>query len=120
MRLLFLILLLANVAAIGYIRFAERRAGADDQSALLQINPDKVKLLKPATPPAGQNEKSSALPVAQRACLEWGVFSTDDSPRAAAALSALQPPLKVSQRQTEDTYWVHIPAQRTRADALNT
>jgi len=120
MRLLFLMLLLINIAAIGYIRFAERRAGADDQAALLQINPDKVKLLKPATAPAGDTQKSSSLPAAQRACLEWGTFSPDDSPRVAAALTALQPPLKVSQRQSDDTYWVHIPSLRTRADALNT
>jgi hypothetical protein len=120
MRLLFLMLLLINIAAIGYIRFAERRAGADDQAALLQINPDKVKLLKPATAPAGDTQKSSSLAAAQRACLEWGTFSPDDSPRVAAALTALQPPLKVSQRQSDDTYWVHIPSLRTRADALNT
>ena len=120
MRLLFLMLLLINIAAIGYIRFAERRAGADDQAALLQINPDKVKLLKPATSPAADTQKSSSLPAAQRACLEWGTFSPDDSPRVAAALTALQPPLKVSQRQSDDTYWVHIPSLRTRADALNT
>ncbi len=47
MRLLFLILLLANVAAFGYIRFAESRAGADAQNAPLQISPEKMKLLKP-------------------------------------------------------------------------
>ena len=57
MRLLFLILLLANVAAFGYIRHAESRAGADAQNALLQINPEKMILLKPA-----RKDKAAAAP----------------------------------------------------------
>ena len=57
MRLLFLILLLANVAAFGYIRFAESRSGADAQNALLQISPEKMKLLKP-----GRKDKAAAAP----------------------------------------------------------
>ena len=50
MRLLFLIFLLLNAAAFGYIRFAESRTGAANQIALLQIAPDKMKLLKPGAP----------------------------------------------------------------------
>ena len=47
MRMLFLILLLANLIGFAYIRYAESRAGADAQIALLQISPEKLKLLKP-------------------------------------------------------------------------
>ena len=46
MRLLFLVLLLLNAVAYGYVRFAEGRAGADNQLPLLQIAPEKMKLLK--------------------------------------------------------------------------
>ena len=43
MRLLFLILLLLNAVAYGSIRFAEGRAGSDNQLPLLQIAPEKMK-----------------------------------------------------------------------------
>ena len=57
MRLLFLLVLLANVAAFGYIRFAESRAGADAHNALLQISPEKIKLLQP-----GSKDKAATTP----------------------------------------------------------
>ncbi len=56
MRLLFLVLLLANVAAFGYIRYTESSAGADAQIALLQISPEKMKLLKPGALPAPRQD----------------------------------------------------------------
>ena len=62
MRLLFLILLLLNAAAFGYIRFAESRTGADNQIALLQIAPDKMKLLKPGAPRPERKDAASPQP----------------------------------------------------------
>ena len=73
MRLLFLILLLLNAAAFGYARFAESRAGADGQLALLQIAPERMKLLKPAASAADRKVAGRVL-----ACLEWGSFAGDD------------------------------------------
>lgn len=118
MRLLFLILLLANVAAFGYIRFAESRAGADAQNALLQISPEKMKLLKPR----GKDKAAAALPSSPPrpalACLEWGSFAAEDVTRAAAALAQLDLGDKVSQR---DAGWlVYIPPFKTKADADKT
>ncbi len=57
MRLAFLILFLANVAAFGYIRFAESRVGADARNALLQISPEKIRVLK-----RERRDKDTAVP----------------------------------------------------------
>jgi len=118
MRLLFLIFLLANAAAFGYIRFAESRVGADAQIALLQISPDKMKLLKPGAPAPARTDKGAASRAQPGlVCLEWGAFAADDVPRAAAALAKLALGDKVSQRDAGLSYWVYIPPLKTRADA---
>jgi hypothetical protein len=114
MRLLFLIFLLANAAAFGYIRYAEKRSGSDAQIALLQISADKVKLLKPnsSRPPERKAQAQPAL-----VCLEWGGFSAEDSTRAAAAIAKLDFGDKVTQRTTGDGFWVYVPPLKTKADA---
>ena len=108
MRLLFLILLLANVAAFGYIRYAESRVGTDAPIALLQISPEKLKLLKPESAPRAQPSL---------ACLEWGSFAAEDSVRAAAALAKFGLGDKLAQRDSGNSYWVYIPPFKTMADA---
>lgn len=118
MRLLFLILLLANVVAFAYIRYAEGRPGADAQIALLQISPDKVKLLKPGARPAERRDKAApALLQPSLACLEWGSFVIEDTARAAAALAKLELGDKLTQRDSGDGFRVYIPPFKTKADA---
>ena len=118
MRLLFLILLLANLIAFAYIRYAESRAGVDAQFALLQISPEKVKLLKPR----GKDKAAAALPSSPPqpalACLEWGSFTAADAPRAAAALARFDLADKLSQREVSDAgWWVYLPPLKTKAEA---
>lgn len=117
MRLLFFIFLLANAAAFGYIRYAERRGGAEAQIALLQISPDKVKLLKPAVARPAERKDRAAQALPSLVCLEWGGFVAEDTARAAAALAKLEFGDKVTQRATGDGYWVYIPPLKTKADA---
>ena len=119
MRLLFLILLLANFLAFAYIRYAESRAGADAQIALLQISPDKLKLLPPQTRDKTANARSSsAPPAATAACLEWGGFAAEEAPRAAAALAQFDLGDKLSQREVSDAgWWVYVPPFKTKAEA---
>ena len=118
MRLLFLIVLLANVAAFGYIRFAESRVNADAQIALLQISPDKMKLLKSGAPPPARKEQGAATrPQPALVCLEWGAFAADEMARATAALAKFALGDKVSQRENGESYWVFIAPLKTRADA---
>ena len=114
MRLLFLILVLLNAVAFGYIRFAESRAGADNQIPLLQIAPEKMKLVKPGAPTGPRTDASRAQP--QLVCLEWGGFAAEESARAGAALEKIGVTDKVSQRETADVYWVYIPPSKTQAE----
>ena len=117
LRLLFLILLLTNVAVFSYIRYAESRAGADAQNSLLQISPDKVKLLKPAAPlPAARSKDAAMQAQSSLACLEWGGFSAQDVVRAATALARFELGDKLSQREGGESYQVYIPALK-KADA---
>jgi hypothetical protein len=114
MRLLFLLALLANAATYAYIRYTESRAGADAQIAMLQISPDKVKLVKAgAVSPAANREK----PPSSAVCVEWGGFAGDDAARAAAALAAFEFGERLSRRDAAPSFWVHIPPLKSRADA---
>jgi len=117
MRLLFLTLLLANVAAFGYIVYAEGRAGGDAQIMMLQISPEKVKLLNPSVPsPPLRKDMSLAPP--RLACLEWGAFAGDDIARAQSALARFDLSDKVAQRAAgESGWWVFIPPLKTKAEA---
>lgn len=118
MRLLFLILLLANVMAFGYIRYEESRAGADAQIALLQISPEKMKLLKPsAKAPASRKDSEAAAPQPGLVCLEWSGIEADDAARVAAALARLELGDRVSQREGGAGWWIYIPPLKTRAEA---
>lgn len=113
MRLIFLLALLANVATFAYLRYADSRSGADAQIALLQISPDKVKLVKAGPLTAAGREK----PALSAACVEWGGFGADDAPKAIAALAKLDLGNRLSQRDSTGNYWVFIPPLKSRADA---
>jgi cell division protein FtsN len=114
MRLFFLLVVLANAATFAYIRYAESRAGADAQIAMLQISPDKVKLVKAGALPAAANREKPPLSLV---CVEWGAFGADDAARAAAALAKLDLGERLSRREAGESYWVHIPPMKTRAEA---
>ncbi len=114
MRIFFLLVLLANVATFAWLQYAEGRSSADAQIALLQISPDKVRLVKAgAVPPAANREK----PALSTVCVEWGPIGAEDTARAAAALAKLDLGGRLSPREAGDSYWVHIPPMKSRADA---
>src|SRR4051812_45686087 len=115
MRLFFLILLLLNAGVFGYIRFAESRGSVDNQWMLLQIAPEKMRLIKPvATPQPPGKGASNARPAL--VCLEWGGFSPDESTKAGAALEQVGMRDKVTQRESSDRYWVYIPPMKSQAE----
>ena len=118
MRMLFLILLLANLVGLAYIRYAESRAGADAQIDLLQISPEKLKLLKPRSGEKASAATPSSPPQPALACLEWGSFAAEDAPRAAAALARFELADKLAQRELSDGgWWVYLPPFKTKAEA---
>lgn len=118
MRTLFLLMLLVNLGALGYIQYAESRAGGDQQFTLLQINPEKLKLLTLAR--GNTAAAQQPLPGARSGlvCLEWGGVAAADAERAAAALVRLGLGDRVSQRDSgEGGFWVYVPPLNTRAEA---
>jgi len=127
-RALFLLLILANLAYFAYSRIALEGAGSGDQAAQLQINPEKIKLLKaaggtlPETPPAPARSIPPAAPkpapTVPAACLEWGIFAGPNVARAEDALARLELPAGQVERVVTDAggYWVHVPPMKTKAE----
>ena len=128
MRALFLLLILANLAYFAYSRVALEGAGSGNQVSQLQINPDRIKLLKaaggalPETPPAAAKSIPPAAPkpapAVPAACLEWGIFAGPNVARAEGALAQLELPAGQVERVVTDAggYWVHIPPLKTKAE----
>ena len=130
MRVLFWILLSANVIFFAMMQWGGRLA-ADDQAVQAQpaLHEEKISLLHapqsnasalspasaPTAIPADKSVQSANKP--DTLCMEWGEFSGADLARASAALSALQAGNKSSQRQIEYNigYWVYIPPTRDKA-----
>jgi len=127
-RALFLLLILANLAYFAYSRVALEGAGSGNQVSQLQINPDRIKLLKaaggalPETPPAAAKSIPPAAPkpapAVPAACLEWGIFAGPNVARAEGALAQLELPAGQVERVVTDAggYWVHIPPLKTKAE----
>lgn len=121
MRFWFLLLLIANaVCALG-IYLAEHGPDAAAQAAALQINPDKVKLMKPSTPAAGSptaSTVSTAAAARTPVCLEWGAVAATDTARAEAALAPLQLGERLTRRESGDAlYWVYIRGLKGKPEA---
>ena len=127
MRLLFLLLLAANLALFAWwAYYAPSDATADPEPLRRQLSPEKIRLLdgrelkalvaaKPKPPPA-----ASAVPAAAGACIEWGGFAVAEAPKAEQALAPLALGARLSQRRSEETagWWVFIPPQANRPAAL--
>lgn len=132
MKLLFLLLLLANLAVFAVLQWGGD--GSADAGRHLPLQAERIRLLGEPTPAATAPVEPAAVPVpvltpkppdspvAPVACIRWG-------PIAAARLdeaSALLAPLKLGDRlviqaqgEPGGPYWVYIPplANKTLADA---
>ncbi|MEK7437432.1 MAG: SPOR domain-containing protein [Pseudomonadota bacterium] len=139
MRLLFYILMLANATFFAYGWFGPgAQAGGDAQIISQQLNPEKIRLLRPeqvgtltrdpaaAKPEAVKPEAvkpEAAKPEAVKsvsACLEWGAFGNSDLARVEQALAPLALGAKLSQRRQEDIagFWVYIGPLASRQFAV--
>jgi hypothetical protein len=125
MRALFLVLLFANLAFFAWARYLSPADAAADSTPLTrQIEPEKLRILGtgdplPAPKPAPAAAATPAGPAAQ-ACMEWGSFTLVDAPRAQKMLEPLALGARLAQRRTEETagWWVYVPPQGTRQNAL--
>ena len=85
-----------------------------------QIEPEKLKVLRPRRPAArlGREEREARRPFSRSvgACIEWGSFTLADAARAELALEPLALGARLAQRRTEEqaAWWVFIPSQGSR------
>ncbi|MGE0874078.1 MAG: SPOR domain-containing protein [Burkholderiales bacterium] len=137
MRLVFLLLVLANLAFFAWstlLHDADR--GSDQKPLRAQIEPDRIRVLpatgmaaatapKPQAPqpavaaPAPAAAPAAAPTQAVAACIEWGSFTLTAAPAAEAALAPLALGTRLARRQVEETanWWVYMPPQGNRQNA---
>ena len=124
MRLLFLALVLANLAFFAYTRFAGESAARSSFSQL-EVSPEKIRVLKASgksppdriAPPAGAAPANMAT-AAPTACIEWGVFAGPAVARADTAIARLELPQERVERTVTDAggYWVYVPPLKTKPE----
>ncbi len=132
MRLLFLLLLAANLGFFAWARFLAPPDPAVDRQPLgQQLEPHKLRIVserelataaaepKPAAPPEPKPATPPPEP-AKIACLEWGSFNPAEATRAAQRLESLALGARLAQYRGEESanWWVHMPPQGSRAAAL--
>jgi len=119
-RTLFLALVFANVALYAWWRYGPPADAADSAPLARQIEPGRLKVLRPADLPPPAPAKSEKAAPAAAACLEWGSFTPADTARAELALEPLALGARVAQRRIEEiaAWWVFIPSQGSRQAAL--
>jgi hypothetical protein len=139
-RLAFLLLLAANVGFFAWMRYLSPADPAVDRQPLArQLEPQALRIVPegevarlpaaPAAKPKPEAQKPAPEPApkpaaepapATLACLEWGSFSPADAARAAERLDPLELGARLAQYRGEETasWWVHMPPQGSRANAL--
>ena len=80
MRLLFAVLVVANLVLAAYALFAPQPRSPDAALLDSQLNADKIRIVPP---------RPAVVPARQGACIEWGTFSAAELPVAREAIGAL-------------------------------
>ncbi len=114
MRILIVLLLLANVTMYLYTRLDT--GGGEAVLLQDQVQPDKIKLITPQQVAALGPAKVAAL---NDVCVEWGPFADADRTRAMSEIEPLALGRLVSQKKVEieSGYWVNMGPFTTRAAA---
>jgi hypothetical protein len=127
-RIVFFLLLLANLGFFAWAYFGAGRASDEPQLVEQQLNPQEIRLLAPEQIAKLAAERAKQVterpkppprpPVA--ACLELGGFGPGDAVRVQQALEPLALGSRLSQRRAEEvaSYWVFMPPLRN-AQAAN-
>jgi hypothetical protein len=117
MRLVFLLLVLANVAFFTWSRYLAPGDAVADGVLAREHEPERLKIVPPGEPPLAP----AVAPRAEAgACLEWGSFTPWDFSRAEKALEPLALGARLTQRRSEENagWWVFIPSMGSRQGAL--
>jgi len=128
MRLLFLLLVLANVGFYAWARyFAEPTWTSDPSPLARQIDPGKLRIVAAAELARGAARKPKAVPEPDKvtvppailACVQWGSFTVPDAARAEKVLEPLDLGARLSRQQVEESadWWVYMPPQGSRRGA---
>jgi len=126
-RIVFFLLLLANLAFFAWTYLGAGRASDEPQLIEQQLNPQEIRLLasEQVAKLAAERAKQAAErpktppkpPVAP--CLELGGFNPGDVAQVQKALEPLGLGARLAQRRAEEvaSYWVFIPPLRSRQSA---
>jgi hypothetical protein len=125
MRVLFLLLLLANLGFFAWDRYLREPISAQARIQQVQMSPEKIRLVGVPAPPAakplaaGEPLKVEKVAKVETACLAWGTFiGPQDAARADAAIGEAKLPAAQVRRVLSDAdgYWVLIPPQKSQAE----
>lgn len=135
MRVLFLLLVLANAAFFAWQRYLSPPEVEFDAAPMgRELEPEKLRVIsesqlpppqprskpEPPAPPPPPPQPEAQAASADLKCLEWGSFTLADARNAERALEPLALGARLAQRRTEElaSWWVFIPSQQTRPGAL--
>lgn len=96
MRIVLILLLLANIALFALTRF-DSQAG-EPQRIAEQLQPEKIKLLSPQQVAALRSAKTASP---GEVCVEWGPFSESERARVTAELAPLSIGAQMSTRRVD-------------------
>jgi len=127
MRLLFLLLLLANLGFFAWDRYLREPLSAQARIQQVQMTPEKIRIVNTAAPPkpapnavaADAAEPAKPANAVEAACLAWGtIIGPQDAARADAALAEAKLPAAQVKRELSDAdgHWVLIAPQKSQAD----
>ena len=120
MKIIFFVLLLANLGFLAWTYFGAGPALSEAQLMEQQLNPQAIRLLNAEQVAALATERPKPPPKPiVAACLEFGAFNPADVARVQQALDPLALGPRLSQRRAEEiaSYWVFMPPQRDRQAA---
>jgi len=108
MRIVFALLVIANLAFFGYVWVTRDPAQREPAVMDRQMDPAKIHLLS-------ADEAAAKVRAANRLCIEWGPFLAADEPRAENDLGELAQGAKITQRRVEEpsAWWVYLPPLAT-------
>jgi hypothetical protein len=125
MRLLFLMLVLANAGFYAYAFVARQQDDEAQRIARLQLSPERIRLVQPGSGAAPESLQKPAPPAQQQsapalpaACIEWGLFAGPEVARADAAIARLDLPQTLVQRTVVDArgFWVYLPPLKSKGE----
>ena len=99
MRILFFLLLLANLTLFGYIELDKMSSG-EGVRLREQLQPEKIRILTPQQVAALGPEKTASL---ADVCAEWGPFTDNERVRALADLEPLAIARLITVKRVETT-----------------